>query len=313
MQGILIINKPKGYTSFDCVAIARRQSGEKRCGHTGTLDPDAVGVLPICIGSATRLIEYMDGAPKQYRCVCRLGVVTDTYDLSGETVGGVRMTVPEGPKFEKLWPSEDELKSELSKFTGEIQQYPPVYSAVKVNGKRLYQYAREGVLNVAVKPRTVTVYSIALLDYDRRAGEFTADITCSRGTYVRSICHDLGQALGTGAAMADLIRLSAAGFDISEALDIEELKAMSREDLEKRLYPPERAVSSLESVDTDGRGEALFMNGNPAFSAYIKPMLRAEFREGDDIAVFCGGRFLGTGKIKKDAAGLKLAPNKVFK
>jgi len=304
----LIINKPKGYTSFDCVAIARRQSGEKRCGHTGTLDPDATGVLPICIGKATRLIEYMDGAPKQYRCVCRLGVETTTYDLSGDVTGGARLNA--GNDIE--WPSEEDLREALSCFTGEIEQYPPLYSAVKVNGKRLYKYALEGK-QVDIKPRKVTVYSIVLLAYDRKEGELTMDVTCSRGTYVRSICHDLGQRLGCGAAMAELERLSAAGFDISEAVDVEELKTMDRSELETRLYPAERAVSSLESVETDERGKELFMNGNPEFSRHIKPRLRAEFREGDDIAVFSGGIFLGTGKIKKDAAGLKLVPGKVFK
>ncbi len=308
MQGILIINKPKGYTSFDCVAIARRQSGEKRCGHTGTLDPDATGVLPICIGKATRLIEYMDGAPKQYRCVCRLGVETATYDLSGEITGGARLSGGDACQ----WPSEEEIRTALQGFTGHIEQYPPLYSAVKVNGKRLYKYALEGK-NVDIKPRRVTVYSIVLLAYDREAGELTMNVTCSRGTYVRSICHDLGKALGCGAAMAELERLSAAGFDISEAMDIEDLKTMNREDLGTRLYPAERAVQSLESVETDERGKMLFMNGNPEFSGYIRPRMRAEFREGDDIAVYSGGEFLGTGKIKADAAGLKLVPCKVFK
>ena len=308
MQGILIINKPKGYTSFDCVAIARRQSGERRCGHTGTLDPDATGVLPICIGKATRLIEYMDGAPKQYRCVCRLGVETSTYDLSGEITGGVRLSGGEGC----VWPSEEELNAALQAFTGEIEQYPPLYSAVKVNGKRLYKYALEGK-SVEIKTRRVTVYSIVLLDYDRAEGQFTMDVTCSRGTYVRSICHDLGKALGTGAAMAELVRLSTGGFDISEAIDVEELKTMSPEELEQRLYPAERAVQALESIETDERGRDLFMNGNLEFSRHVKPRMRAEFREDDDIAVFCGGVFLGTAKVKADVAGLKLVPGKVFK
>lgn len=313
MQGILIVNKPKGYSSFDCVAIIRRQTGEKRCGHTGTLDPDASGVLPVCVGSATRLIEYMDGAPKLYRCVCRLGVETDSYDMSGRVTGGVRSALAAGACPDFRWPQEEEISEALKGFTGEIEQRPPIFSAVKLNGKRLYSYAREGIYDIAVKPRKVTVYSIVLISYDSKAGELTMDISCSRGTYVRSICHELGQSLKTGAVMAELVRLSSAGFDISEALDLEKLRTMPGEAVEKLLYPAERAVVSLERVETDGYGKHLFVNGDPAFAEHILPQMRPEFGEGDDIAVFSEGVFLGTGKIKAEAAGLRLLPNKVIK
>ena len=193
MNGILNLNKPAGFTSFDCVAVLRRLTGEKKIGHTGTLDPEATGVLPLCIGKATRLLEYMDEAPKTYVAGCLLGLTTDTRDIWGTVLCDRR------PETGAL--TRENVEKALRAFEGEIEQKPPVFSAIKVKGKKLYEYAREGK-SVEVPMRRVTVYSIRILEWNGPSEPFTMEIVCSRGTYVRSICHDLGQLLECGACMS---------------------------------------------------------------------------------------------------------------
>ena len=257
MNGVLNLNKPAGYTSFDCVAILRRLTGERKIGHTGTLDPQATGVLPVCIGKATRLLEFMDSAPKTYVCGCTLGLETDTQDIWGSAISDKR------PVTASL--TRENVEKVLDTFRGEIDQKPPVFSAIKVRGKKLYEYAREGK-DVEVPVRRVTIHGIRMLDWQGPQQPFTFEVVCSRGTYVRAICHDLGQALGCGACMSSLVRTDTCGYSLEQALPLEDLRSMNAEQIEALLDPPETAVSHLPRLELDEEQAKLFANGNPIWS-----------------------------------------------
>ncbi len=257
MNGILNLSKPAGFTSFDCVAIVRRLTGEKKTGHTGTLDPQATGVLPICVGKATRLLEYMDSAPKTYVCGCTLGLETDTQDIWGGVKRDRRAEIGSLTR--------ENVEKVLDTFRGEIEQKPPVFSAIKVGGKKLYEYAREG-REVEVPVRRVTVYSIRLLDWQGPLQPFTFEVVCSRGTYVRAICHDLGRKLDCGACMSSLVRTQTCGYSLEQAVSLEDLRNMTPEQIEALLDPPESAVSHLPRLELGEEQAKLFVNGNPAWS-----------------------------------------------
>ncbi|MBQ4409282.1 MAG: tRNA pseudouridine(55) synthase TruB [Firmicutes bacterium] len=257
MNGVLNLNKPDGYTSFDCVAILRRLTGERKIGHTGTLDPQATGVLPVCIGKATRLLEFMDSAPKTYVCGCTLGLETDTQDIWGSVKSDRRSEIASLTR--------ENVEKVLDTFRGEIEQKPPVFSAIKVNGKRLYEYAREG-RDVEVPVRSVTIHGIRMLDWQGPQQPFTFEVVCSRGTYVRAICHDMGQTLGCGACMSSLVRTNTCGYSLEQALSLEDLRSMNAEQIEALLDPPETAVSHLPRLELDEEHAKLFTNGNPIWS-----------------------------------------------
>ena len=229
-SGFIVINKPVGATSFSMVSLVRRLTGVRRAGHAGTLDPLASGVLPVAFGHATRLIEYMDDEPKAYRAGVRFGVATDTYDAEGHvTATGDASGV-----------TAERIDSALAAFVGDIVQRPPLYSALKVAGKPLYRYAREGAA-VEVAPRIVHVERIELLRFEGEAAEI--EVRCGKGTYIRSIAHDLGAALGCGAHLAALERLRSGGFGLEEAHTPDELVALNAEErLDEAVLAPDRAV-----------------------------------------------------------------------
>lgn len=226
MFGFLNIYKPKGKTSHDVVAILRRVTKIKQIGHTGTLDPFAEGVLPICIGKATRLIEYLND-DKAYIGTVKLGKSTTTYDLEGETVD----------VSDKI-PSLEGIEAELNNFRGDIEQLPPIYSAIKVNGKKLYEYARKGE-EVEIKPRNVNISELKILNYDKENRILELYIKCSKGTYIRSIAHDLGKNLGCFGHLIKLIRVKAGDFEVNESVKLEDLASI--EIVQKHLiYPLEK-------------------------------------------------------------------------
>lgn len=212
-DGIINLLKPAGMTSHDAVQMLRRLTGVKRIGHTGTLDPMAVGVLPLCIGSAARITEYLDLDYKKYRCEMQLGIETDTQDIWGTVIQDNRGTIT----FDR-----EKIVDVLSSFLGLISQYPPSYSAVRVNGKRLYEYARKGEA-VDIKPRQVDIKSITVIKMDQEKNRVTFDVECSKGTYIRTICHDTGKILGCGAVMSCLIRTASGAFTLENTATIEEL------------------------------------------------------------------------------------------
>ncbi len=285
MNGILNLYKPAGPTSFDCVAAVRRVAEGAKTGHGGTLDPMAEGVLAICIGKATRLIEYMDEDSKSYICGCRLGLRTDTLDIWGEVLGEDR------DGAERI--SRSDFESAMEKFRGEILQIPPMYSAVSVGGKRLYKYAREGK-SVEVPPRNVSVFNIKLIEWNDELKEAVFELECSRGTYIRSICGDIGELLGCGACMSSLLRTRTCGLQIENSVTLEEVKDMSAQQLESILLPMETALGHMKRLELCEDRAKRFVNGLPSWSAGL---------ESEGLrAVFSDSRLLGTardGKIEK--------------
>lgn len=223
MFGFLNVYKPKGITSHDVVSALRRITKVKQIGHTGTLDPFAEGVLPICIGKATRLIEYLDD-DKAYTGTIQLGSSTTTYDLEGEEVN-----------FSDKKVTFNEIEAALDKFRGEIEQLPPIYSAIKVNGKKLYEYAREGK-EVKIEPRGVNISNLQILNFYPETRQLELHIECSKGTYIRSIANDLGEELGTYGHLVKLVRVKAGMFEVNNAVSLEHIQ--TKEDVEKFLIAP---------------------------------------------------------------------------
>jgi len=232
-HGFLIIDKPAGATSFAMVALVRRLTGVRRVGHAGTLDPLATGVLPVAVGHATRLIEYLDDQLKTYRARIRFGATTDTYDADGQvlsTADASHLTA-------------DDVEAALLAFVGWIQQRPPAFSAIKVAGKPMYRYARAGEAP-EIAPRRVYVDAVHLLSY--ADGVADVELRCARGTYVRSIAHDLGQAVGTGAYLEGLVRTASGGFTLDDARSPDELQALAADGtLDDALLAPDRALERM--------------------------------------------------------------------
>ncbi|MFH1002837.1 MAG: tRNA pseudouridine(55) synthase TruB [Chloroflexota bacterium] len=225
MDGILNINKPPGLTSFDVVARLRRLTGERRVGHAGTLDPAASGVLPVCLGRATRIVEFLMDEAKAYRAEVVLGVVTDTYDATGRVVG----------RGDPAGITREEVAATLSAFCGVIAQTPPMYSAVKHQGQPLYRLARAGV-TVARASRPVQVHRLELVAWQPPV--FTLEVECGRGTYIRSLAHDLGQRLGCGASLHSLVRRCCGSFDIDDAVSLPRFEEACRYGYWERLVYP---------------------------------------------------------------------------
>lgn len=212
-NGILIIDKPQGWTSMDVCAKLRGMFHEKRVGHAGTLDPMATGVLPVFIGRATRAVEFAADSDKEYIAGLKLGVVTNTQDTTGEVLEEREVSV-----------TGSSLEAALARFRGDIEQIPPMYSAIKINGKKLYELARKGK-EVERKPRPVTIHGLELLGWPDAGEDFQLRILCSKGTYVRTLCHDIGQALGCGGCMSSLRRVKAAGFTLADSVTLEAVQA----------------------------------------------------------------------------------------
>jgi tRNA pseudouridine55 synthase len=272
-DGLLIIDKPAGLTSHDVVNRVRRATQIRQVGHAGTLDPLATGVLVVCLGQATRISEYLLGHDKAYRATIRLGVETNTYDADGEVVATHEVNI-----------DRDEVERGLARFVGEIQQVPPMYSAIKRAGQKLYELARQGI-EVERNARSVIVHSIELRDY--LAPDVTIDVRCSAGTYLRSIAHDLGAALGTGGHLIDLRRTAAGPFTIEQAVSVESFEVAAREDRwHTLLHPIDEALSDwpLAVIGEPDRLRAL--NGAPIFSVQLTGThCRAHDEHGNLIAL----------------------------
>lgn len=256
-NGIINIYKEKGFTSHDVVAKLRGILKQKKIGHTGTLDPDAEGVLPVCLGKATKLCELLTDKDKTYEACLRLGIQTDTQDMTGKVL-----------KESQVICSEEEVKETIASFVGDYEQIPPMYSALKVNGKKLYEYAREGV-EVERKPRRVTVYNIDIKKIQLPNVWFTVE--CSRGTYIRTLCNDIGECLGCGGCMDSLIRTRASVFGIEQSRKLSEIEQLREEDkISTILYPLDAMFQKLEAETVKEEFQRLLYNGNP---------LRKEFFE----------------------------------
>lgn len=248
MNGIIIIDKPAGWTSHDVVAKLRGMLKEKRTGHSGTLDPMATGVLPVFIGRATRAVMFCEADDKEYIAGLRLGIVTDTQDTTGTILSESEVRV-----------SRLDVEQAVLKFTGVQEQLPPMYSAVKIDGQKLYQLARRGI-EAERKPRQITIESIEVLP--QTAGEFLLRIRCSKGTYIRTLCHDIGRYLGCGGAMSSLRRVRAGAFSEAEAVMIAEVeKAVSEGRIGALIKPVDSLFASYPPVYIDDRQKAKCLNG----------------------------------------------------
>ncbi len=247
-NGILIIDKPAGWTSMDVCAKLRGILHEKRVGHGGTLDPMATGVLPVFAGRATRAVEFAENSGKEYIAGLRLGVVTNTQDVTGE----VLEERPAGVTRERL-------EEVLARFRGDVLQVPPMYSAVKINGKKLYELARKGK-EVERKPRSVTIYELELLGRPDAREDFQLRVRCSKGTYIRTLCHDIGQALGCGGCMSALRRTMAAGYTLADAVTLED----AQERGEALLRPLDSLFARYPSLTVRSAGQEKRVRcGNP--------------------------------------------------
>lgn len=243
LGGIVNINKPAGITSHTVVSRVRRILGIKRVGHTGTLDPDAEGVLPVCVGKATKLSDYVMGKEKIYRAVVHLGITTNTQDMSGEVISQKTPDV-----------SKEEFIQTVNSFLGEIKQIPPMYSAIKIGGKKLYELARQGV-EVERKERIVTIYAIDVEEFDGETA--IINVHCSKGTYIRTLCHDIGEKLGCGAAMGQLIRIKNGRFEIAESVNLEEFE----KNPEKYIVPADEILSEYPEFVLNEEQERKVLNG----------------------------------------------------
>ena len=268
-SGILIVDKPAGWTSQDVVSKLRGVLHEKRVGHGGTLDPMATGVLPVFVGRATRAVEFFEHADKTYEATLRLGVTTDTQDTTGTVLQTQPINVDEAA-----------LRAVLPRFIGAQQQLPPMYSAVKIGGKKLYELARAGK-EIERKPREITVFSIELLDFSNDSA--CLRVHCSKGTYIRTLCHDIGAALGCGGCMAALRRVQAGAYSIEEAVTLDEIVAHPAP--QALLKPVDTLFAALPRLTLTPAQEKCVRNG-AAFSC--KPgagRCRAYSRDGEFLAL----------------------------
>ncbi|MCQ2546005.1 MAG: tRNA pseudouridine(55) synthase TruB [Clostridia bacterium] len=327
-DGILVLDKPQNWTSSDCVAICRRVlgvKGIKKVGHGGTLDPMATGVLPIFVGQATRIMEYMDLDSKTYVCNARFGITTDTLDIWGQVLE------------EQNWQdirdrqgiTEEAIVEALKGFEGDIEQMPPKYSAVRVNGKRLYEYAYKGQeisedVLAEIKPRKVYIKQITVNEVDMKKGELAFVVECSKGTYVRTICADLGEKLGCGCVMTGLQRVATGNITIEQAtVDAEQVKEMDAGQLEKLLLPSDYPLVHFGRVTMPEDRADYFSRGNSIWWSQIKVLEEPDescrghknARGRDYECIYKvyqdnTGEFLGTGFFDKKEN--KLKADKVF-
>ena len=279
MNGILLVNKEKKYTSHDVVAIVKKITREK-VGHTGTLDPNATGVLPLLIGKATLISKYLINHDKIYIATLKLGIKTDTADGEG--------TILEKQDISKLNIDEEKITHILRDIVGKQQQFPPMYSAIKINGKKLYEYARNGQ-TIDVKPRNIEIYNTKLINYNKKEDEIEFEISCSKGTYIRTVCEDVAKRLNTIGYMKELKRIQVGDFNIKKSYLLKEIK-QSSQNIENLLITTEEMFKNKDSIELTDKELQLFLNG-------VK--LKKEKKE-DFYKIYNNKQFIGTGIVEKD-------------
>lgn len=277
MNGILLVDKPADWTSNDVVVKLKGVLHERRIGHSGTLDPMATGLLVVFVGRATRAVEFAEAHDKRYIAGLRLGLVTDTQDISGTVLESRDADV-----------SAAELRPALARFIGEQEQVPPMYSAIKVNGRRLYDIARSGG-EVERKARKIKISRIDIVG--RKNGDYLLDISCSKGTYIRALCNDIGAALGCGGCMSSLRRVAAGEFSVDSAHTLEEVIAAAKEgEAESLLLPVDSLFKSLPTFEVDEPREKRIRNGNEIKTPYLS--------DGEYRVYSKSGEFLMLGRVK---------------
>jgi tRNA pseudouridine55 synthase len=305
MNGIFNIYKPEGPTSFNIVSSVKKLTGEKRVGHAGTLDPTASGVLPVCVGRATRVIEYLMDSVKRYRAGIEFGKTTDTYDAEGTITSE---SDPSGI-------DRTQIEKSLSSFHGEIQQVPPVYSALKYRGRPYYELARSGI-EFEIESRPVTVHDISIIDWQPPV--VTLDISCGKGTYIRSIANDLGQLLGCGAYMKSLVRSKYGIFTVDNSVSLEELdQAFTHDYWHRYIYPSDSVLVNMKAIVVDDENRQRIENGRPLENKYIDT--KNDISENSSLTGYSGtrcraygvdGHFIGV--LRFDAETGEWRPEKIF-
>ena len=297
--GVIALDKPAGMTSHDVVARARRLFMTKQIGHTGTLDPMATGVLVLLVGRAVKAAEYVTASKKRYAATLRLGVMTDTGDITGKVIG---------KSESEIFPSSEEVRAAANKFFGEYMQTPPMYSALKSGGRKLVDLARQGI-EVERQARCVEIFSISCERSNENANDYVLDVTCSAGTYIRVLCEDIGNALGCGGTMASLRRLSVGSFDIGGCRTLEELENMSADSRAESLRPVESAFGELPKVQLDENFFRLIKNG----VRIAQHRLHLRFENGQKLRLFDPrGNFFALGEITPDENELSIRTLKIF-
>lgn len=294
LSGLVIINKEEGITSQGVVNRVKRIFGAAKAGHTGTLDPMATGVLPVLIGRGVKASEFMLTSEKHYGATLLLGITTDTEDVTGEVLTECEVDL-----------TEEEVLAAISRFVGPIMQTPPMYSALKVGGQKLCDLARRGEV-IEREARPVTVYSIDAQRINDR--EYFLDVVCSKGTYIRTLCADIGAALGVGGAMKTLVRLSASGYTIDEARTLTELEAMTAEEREARIYPVEDVFKKYELVTLPDFFARLAHAGQEIYLHKIKK----DYKVGTVLRIADAEGFFAVGEVKEFEGGLAIKPIRQF-
>ena len=273
MNGLLIINKPKGYTSHDIVNIVRKKLNIKKVGHTGTLDPNATGVLQVLVGQATKISKYLVEHKKTYIATLKLGEQRDTGDSEGNVINqDLDLSVYDNKEIEQA----------LFSFLGKQQQIPPIYSSIKVNGKKLYEYARNGQ-EIEIKPRDIEVYNISLISYDKK-NEIAFEVECSKGTYIRTLCEDIAKKIGTIGYMKELQRIKVNEFKIEDAISLDDL---DNTNIENKIISIEEVFKDNSKIELNNRNLELFLNG---------VQLTYELNEGL-YRIYNNNKFIGLGII----------------
>lgn len=274
-NGIININKEKGYTSHDVVAKLRGILKQKKIGHTGTLDPEATGVLLVCLGNATKLCDMLTDKSKEYEATMLLGVTTDTEDTTGKVLNNQYVTI-----------DEESLRKVIESFVGEYQQVPPMYSALKLNGKKLYELAREGI-SVERKPRKVFIEDINIVSVELPYVKFV--VKCSKGTYIRALCRDIGDKCGCGACMDNLVRTRVSDFELEKSMTLAQIQHLAEQgNLEDYILPADSCFMAYDSVIATGRDVKLIKNGNAFFAPEKNTELVRVYLEEEQTKNFAG-------------------------
>lgn len=295
MNGILVIDKPQEFTSFDVIAVVRKITGQRKAGHTGTLDPNATGVLPVLLGSATKAQDLILNHDKTYEAKLRLGITSDTLDIWGNVTSQCKSTC-----------TKSDLLGILPKFTGEIEQIPPMFSAVQKNGQRLYDLARKGI-EVERETRKVTVYRLELLEFDESLQEGRLLIECSKGTYIRTIIDDLGKCLGCGAVMTELRRTKACGFSLEDSITLDTAKRLAQNgEIEKHIRSVESMFMQCGYVAVTDAQARRFSNGG-ALDISRTYLAKVNVKDKEIYRVKTkDNRFLGLGIVDIESGLLKI-------
>lgn len=297
MNGIIIVDKPEGYTSFDVVAVMRKLLGEKKVGHTGTLDPMATGVLPVLLGHATKLQAFLPITEKEYIAKIKLGLTTDTLDITGKVRSSVSTCI-----------KKEEFHAALKPFVGEIEQLPPMYSAVQKDGVRLYALARKGI-EVERFFRKVVISRLELLRFDEASQEGELSITCSKGTYVRTLCDDIGKKLGCGAVLAGLQRTKACGFSLKDSISLDKARELAaNNNLQKYVLPCDLPFKSFNAANITLPQANRFRNGGGLSLDRVSFNNDQELIDSEIVRLYGAETgFIGLGKINLEKGELSVA------